>query len=164
MVGPSGHRSWNGQCSAVSQRPSPLWHFFTHINHISGFSLAGSTAGSIGIALAVIVMISATLAILWFAAKRKRSTAIPGHPHSNSTEPPSINLSGYNTPRPDRDGYDAEQHNPPPRYNDGNGYSGYPPGNAYNGGYNGHSGYSTPPNASRGDVGGEQQAQGRVFV
>ena len=109
-------------------------------------------------------MISATLAILWLAAKRKkRSTTIPAHPGSDS---PSINLSGYNTPRPHGDGSGAEQHNPPPRYNDVNGgYSAYPPGNAYNGGYNGgHSGYTTPPNGYRGDIGAEQQTQGRTFV
>ncbi len=177
MVGPSSHCAWNGQCSAVSQKLPPLWHFFIHslprryanpptsADFIRGFSLAGSTSGAIGIAIAVVVMISATLAILWFAAKRNRSTAIPAQSHSNSTGPPSIALTGYNTPRPDGDGYSGE-HNPP-KY-DGNGYTGYPPrndGNAYNGGHNnGHSGYPTPPTGSRSDVGVEQQAQGRGFV
>ena len=175
MVGPSSYCARNGECSAVSQKLPPSWHFFIHTlprpyanppisaNFYRGFSLADSTAGAIGIAIAVIIMISATLAILWLAAKRDRSTAIPAH--SNSTGPPSISLSGYNTPHPDRDGYTGEPN--PPRY-DGNGYSGYPPrnnGNASNSAYNGgNSGYTTPPNGYRSDVGVEQQAQGRVFV
>lgn len=66
----------------------------------SGFSLAGSTSGTIGIAIVAIVILAVTIAIVYLGARRsKRSALPPGY-----SEPSSISLSGYNTPRGEESG------------------------------------------------------------
>lgn len=67
----------------------------------SGFSLAGSTPETIGIAIIAIVVLAITIAVVYFGVRRsKRSASPPG-----SSEPSSIALSGYNTARGGENGY-----------------------------------------------------------
>ena len=67
----------------------------------SGLSLAGSTSGTIGIAIVAILILAATVAIVYFGARRSKRSARP----PRSSEPSSIALSGYNTPRGEENGY-----------------------------------------------------------
>ena len=67
----------------------------------SGFSLAGSTPGTIGIAIVALVILAITIAIVYFGARRSKRSALP----RGSSEPSSIVLSGYNTPRGEENGY-----------------------------------------------------------
>ena len=67
----------------------------------SGFSLAGSTPETIGIAIVAIFILAITITIVYFGARRsKRSALSPG-----SSGPLGIALSGYNTPRGEENGY-----------------------------------------------------------
>ena len=68
---------------------------------LSGFSLAGSTPETIGIAIVAILMLAITIAIVRFGARRSKRSALP----PGSSEPSGIALGGYNTPRGEDNGY-----------------------------------------------------------
>lgn len=106
LLGYQHHRIYKktGQRTVVSH--SHLWMGRTVIvlgmvNAVLGFSLAGSTPETIGIAIIAIVVLAITIAVVYFGVRRsKRSASPPG-----SSEPSSIALSGYNTARGGENGY-----------------------------------------------------------
>lgn len=71
--------------------PCPL-NIGTIANSYSGFSLAGSTPGIIGIAIIAVVILAMTIAIVYFGARRSKHSALTLGPSESS----SIPLSGYN--------------------------------------------------------------------
>ena len=58
----------------------------------SGFSLAGSTSGTIGIAILAIFVLAVTVAIIYFAARKTNRSALP----LGSSEPSSVQLNDFN--------------------------------------------------------------------
>ena len=72
----------------------------------------------IGIAIIAVVVLALTVAIAWFGAKRSKGSAIP----LSSSEPSSIALSGYNTPRGEDNSYRPGYGEGPPVRGEGNNY------------------------------------------
>lgn len=106
LLGYQHHRNYKktGQRTAVSH--SHIWTGRTVIvlgmvNAVLGFSLAGYTPETIGIAVIAIVVLAITLAIVYFGARRSKRSAVP----PASSEPSTIALSRYNTPGDEVNGY-----------------------------------------------------------
>ena len=73
----------------------------TVTDRISGFSLAGSTPGTIGIAILVVAISAVTVAIGYFGARRSKRSALP----LGSEEPSDIALASYGPLTGEGNGY-----------------------------------------------------------
>ncbi len=71
----------------------------------SGFSLAGSTPGTIGIAILVVAILAVTVAIVYVGARRSKRSALP----LGSAEPSDIALASYDPLTGEENGYKEGQ-------------------------------------------------------
>ena len=72
---------------------------------LSGFSLAGSTPGTIGIAILIVAILAVTMAIVYVGARRSKRSTLP----LGSSEPSDIALGGYNRFPSEGDSYHEGQ-------------------------------------------------------
>jgi hypothetical protein len=85
----------------------PLLVITAKIN--SGFLLAGSNGGSIGIAIFALIILTGTVAVVYFGAKRRRSAS--GTQHLASSD--NIVLSSYEPSRGEGDGHGGDYRDGP---------------------------------------------------